>query len=169
MARDSWTPATAVLVGLLALTGSVAPARAAEVHTGAAAACRSALPAFDGDIRTRPLAMQNEGDAPAFVSCSNSNGASSTAYYITVAGIYIQNRNAVATPVSCTLVTERLGGTNVYLTRTQTFSAGSSAFVLWNMSDNGGNHLSAFVNFSCSLAPGIGVSRIGFMFPGPSN
>lgn len=166
MRRECMAGTAAAAMAALSLA---APVPAAEVQTGAAAACRSALPAFDGAIRTRPLAVQNEGAAPAFVSCSNSNGASSTAYHVTVAGVYVKNQNAAATAVACTLVTERLGEPNVYLTKTQTFAPGASGFIIWSTADNGGSHLSAFVNFSCSLAPGIGVSRIGFMFPGPSS
>ncbi len=32
--------------------------------------CQAALPAFEGAIRKRPLAVQNEGTTNAFVTCS---------------------------------------------------------------------------------------------------
>ena len=32
--------------------------------------CQPALPAFDGNIRKRPLAMMNEGTSNAFVTCA---------------------------------------------------------------------------------------------------
>ncbi len=38
--------------------------------THGTASCQAALPVFDGNIRKRPKAVVNEGDSPAFVTCT---------------------------------------------------------------------------------------------------
>lgn len=63
--------ATSLATAVLALS-ALAPATATDRFTVANAPgrCQAALPAFEGQIRKRPLAVQNEGTAPAFVTCS---------------------------------------------------------------------------------------------------
>jgi hypothetical protein len=41
-----------------------------KLMVNASGACQSALPVFDGNIRKRPKGVVNEGDAPAFVTCT---------------------------------------------------------------------------------------------------
>src|SRR5690554_342572 len=66
--------APALAVALLA-AGALAPqpAAALRVVAQATAICQGALPAFETQIRKRPLALQNEGEANAFVTCSFNN------------------------------------------------------------------------------------------------
>ncbi|HST45355.1 MAG TPA: hypothetical protein VLK29_09045, partial [Luteimonas sp.] len=62
---------TLVACTTLLLAASVAQtARAEEYRQNATGLCQAALPAYDGLIRKRPVAIRNEGDAAAFVSCS---------------------------------------------------------------------------------------------------
>lgn len=65
--------ASSLLGGLLA--ASLVPAAHAavenlQIQSNASGLCQGALPAFEGNLRQRPLGVSNEGDSPAFVTCS---------------------------------------------------------------------------------------------------
>ena len=155
----------AAIAALLALATS-GRADAIEIQTGAAGACKSALPAFDGNIRTRPLAVQNEGTAAAFVSCSNSNRTADNSFRNTIVGIWVQNNNATVVNVSCTFVDGILGSAEFH-PKTQLFGANSGAFIAWQAPE--GDPYTPFANFSCNLPPGVGISRIAYVYPGPAS
>lgn len=151
---------------LLALAATT-PAQAVEVQMGATTACKSALPAFDGNMRTRPLAMQNEGTVNAFVSCAHANVANNFDNEIDVAAVFLANNTTAPVSISCTLITDRLGAPNTYIPKTVTLGANARTNLIWTgQDDNNGDPLSNFVNFSCSLPPGTGISRITFVYPG---
>ena len=84
--------APALAVALLA-AGALAPqpAAALRVVAQATAICQGALPAFETQIRKRPLALQNEGEANAFVTCSfNNPGQNSGGTRISGVTIHLQ-------------------------------------------------------------------------------
>ena len=93
---------TPLALGLLALA---AEADAVDVtrqeYPNAGAFCQGALPAFAGTLRTRPLAVVNEGSEPAFLTCSLSGGVDSR--FLEVEAVVI-NGGAATQTVSCTLV-----------------------------------------------------------------
>ncbi|MEO6138716.1 MAG: hypothetical protein ABIP11_08660, partial [Luteimonas sp.] len=71
----------------------------------ATGACQSALPVFDGQIRKRPLAVQNEGTSAAFVSCSFMDTDRSV-NGVTDVFLYADNNTSSSVTVNCTLVTD---------------------------------------------------------------
>lgn len=151
----------ALLTGLLAANGMV---QAQEFQNRgltqyATGACQSALPVFDGQIRKRPLAVQNEGTASAFITCSFLGEESSLptggAQAIT---LYANNQTANNINLACTLVAGQVGSP-VFLPKTITMPPNSSfnGFV-WTAADNGGQSLGVIGNVSCSLPVMTGLS-----------
>lgn len=143
------------------------PASALRVTAQATAVCQGALPAFETLIRKRPLAVQNEGDANAFVTCSLVNpGASSGISRISGATIYLQNLASGTRTVSCTAVNSSAGpapGAPLYLTRTVTVprdDEGSTA-LQFSAADFPGSPVllpGDTLSVSCTLPPGTGIT-----------
>lgn len=162
----------ALLTTALGLAFAAGDAQAVTpVHSfiqNATGACQSALPAFDGQIRKRPLAIQNEGNASAFVSCSLMGTTRSVAGIFTIQ-VLADNNTASSVTLTCTLVTGLSKfGTQQFLPKTITMPANSGGLtnVLgWNRLDNGGMFFNNFtVNVSCNLPVGTGLSRISVFF-----
>lgn len=159
-----------VLVGALAaglaMTGGQAAASTLtrSFVQNATGFCQPALPAFEGQIRKRPLAIQNEGTAAAFVSCSFM-GTDAAADGITEILLYADNRTAADIELTCTLVTGASGVSPTYYPKTITLPALSTANGFrWSEEDNGGNPFSHFSNnVSCNLPVGTGLS-ISFIY-----
>jgi hypothetical protein len=65
--------------------------------------CQAALPSYEGQIRKRPLAIQNEGTAAAFITCSPSS-----LQYVPMQdfghGVFLANNSAASVTVNCTAV-----------------------------------------------------------------
>lgn len=101
--KHAVTTTTAILGAALAM-GAPGIASAEITRQNAAGMCQGALPAFDTQIRKRPLAIRNEGTQPAFVSCSlpATNGQMHSSVEIIFA-----NSNAAPASVNCTVVTGR--------------------------------------------------------------
>lgn len=138
----------------LALAAMSSTTLAAEKQTPAAGACKSALPVFDGNIRTRPLAVQNEGTSSAFVTCAQQGDFEELPTYIAIS---LMNSNATSVTVNCTMVSGSVSP--IYHTSSTVVSAGTSnyfvEFVPSGTMFNSPNHA-----FSCNLPPGVGISRI---------
>lgn len=156
---------TGLALILVAAAAAGRPAAAASIlkittQTGTAS-CAPALPTYEGVIRKRPLAIQNEGTTGAFVSCSltttlvyASAGSSETAY------LGLTNSSAASASVTCTLVDVGFSGsTPAYKTRSVTVPANGFREIQWSAAnDNGGVPFRTSPNISCSLAPGIGIT-----------
>ena len=77
-----------------------------------AMACQAALPVFDGQIRKRPLAIQNEGTSNAFITCAlrgrfgGTSATTGTSAFVTVGLI---NNTGSSRTATCTLVDGRNG------------------------------------------------------------
>ena len=144
------------------LCGALAPATHAgkgsvyfDMITTGSGTCQAALPAFEGLIRKRPLAIQNEGTAPAFVSCATHQlfNLIDPDY-----GIAVQLVNFGSSDVDVTCTAISLGKTNTYLPRTVTVPAGGEYYVSYNLNDD-----EYFVGpFNCNLPPGTGI---GLVYP----
>lgn len=166
----SRTPPLLLAGCTLALACAMSPAQAVTQSRSfvqnATGACQSALPVFDGNIRKRPLTVQNEGTAPAFVSCSLMSTDRGVGGVASAESVYLYADNNTASPVdvSCTLVDGASGVTNVYLPKTLNLPANSKTnLFLWQASDNGGNNFSYTVNLNCLLPVGTGLS-IAFVY-----
>lgn len=145
-----------VLLGLAASCATAAPhaVSAAYVQQSqvmlSADNCQPALPAFDGNIRKRPLGMQNEGAATAFVTCAfkglrfdpRTTGND-------LVGIVLSAQGSQSVTVTCTLVTG-VGEPN-YSTQTRTVYPGVGNLLVWE------SGALDFAAMSCSLPPQAGI------------
>ncbi|MEP6634230.1 MAG: hypothetical protein ABJA62_08460 [Luteimonas sp.] len=148
-------------LGLAFVTSDVqAATRHHSFVQNATGACQSALPVFDGQIRKRPLAIQNEGTASAFISCSLL-GTDRSFAGITQIEVFANNNTASVVHLSCTLITGLSKfGTQQFLPKTIVMPVGGGLNIFqWSLPDNGGNPFNNFtVNVSCDLPVGIGLS-----------
>jgi len=152
-------------MGLAAMAISALPSPEAHAIESANATsfCQGALPAFDTEIRKRPLAVRNEGTADAFVSCSiPTNYAGPN----TSVSVYLVNRSAGTATVDCTfvdgIVTEIGGpGFPVYYPQSIALLAGAAEPLVWEASEFELTAFSTIANVSCALPPGTEIALIG--------
>lgn len=158
-------PALLTAAVLAAMAGPQ-PAIAARVVAQAAGICQGALPAHEALLRKRPLAVQNQGRANAFVTCAFSNpGNNSGGSRVSGMTIYLQNVSAVRT-VSCTAVNAGVGasaGDALYATKSVEVprDANRSTALEFLPGDfPGGAFLfpGDAVSVSCNLPPGSGIT-----------
>lgn len=143
------------LAALVLAATCVAPAMAQDFQSPAATACRGALPVYEGNLRARPLALQNEGSASAFVTCGQQTEP--VRAYGRSAVRLVNNTDAPIT-ISCTLIDGYEGGTTPrYLTTTSTLAPRTSG---WVIDTPAGGFSTAHIAYSCVLPPGAGVARI---------
>lgn len=154
------TAALACALGLASVASTVdaATIERQEVRMSADV-CQPALPAFDGQIRKRPLAMQNEGTANAFVTCAFGGAFNGVPSQKTVTVGFTNNTSAAIT-VSCTLADAQAGVINAeYFPKSISVPPNTApvALLLWSaVADNGGVRFT-YPAVSCLLPPGIGV------------
>ena len=91
----------------------------------ATGACQAALPYYEGTIRKRPLAIQNEGDASAFVNCSLV-GTERGSGGLQEAQIVVTNMSDAPLEVSCTLIGEVTEASMAFLPKTVSVPANQS-------------------------------------------
>lgn len=126
-------------------------------YANATSYCQTALPVFDGQVRKRPLAVQNEGNAAAFVTCSftaQSTGLDSVA-------LFASNEGATTATLSCTGVTGVQDSGSQYVSKTVTIAAAAATGLLWVAEDFGSAQVipgGGYFSVSCSLPPGIGLN-----------
>lgn len=146
---------------LLASSGSAsAEVRLRSFVQNTTGACQPALPVFDGQIRKRPLAVQNEGTAAAFISCSFM-GTDLAAAGILGVLLLSDNSNTAAVTLTCTLVTGASGGVTGqrFLPQTITMPASSRLNRFrWFAADFGLGNLDNVTSASCNLPVGTGLS-----------
>ena len=135
---------------------TVPMARAAEYQTMAAGACKSALPAFDSNIRSRPLAVQNEGDSVVFVTCAQQGNLDAKP---TQLAINIVNNSEAVAVVNCTLVSGSLSP--IYYVVSVTSLPGYDALAVVRPTAPATTFTSSNASWSCALPPGTGISRVG--------
>ena len=141
-----------------------APAGAATIERTeimmAVSACQSALPVFYGVIRKRPLAVQNEGSAGAFITCGL-EGVFYAAPHNSYVGIGLLNNGSATVTVNCTLVDGGSGFSNPeYLPDSATISPGAMQTISWYPEGEG----FIYPAISCSLPPGTGITYVSRRF-----
>lgn len=154
--------------GIAALTLAVASTYSAqsiaalEIKGSASnptARCQGALPVFETAIRKRPLAIENEGTAATFVTCSFEASTYDSTSGILMLDTYFSNKSATDANVTCTAVTGYNGGTNEYVSLTTAVPANSTgANPFWLDEDFEGFMPDGLVSISCNLPPGVGVN-----------
>lgn len=156
-----------LLPGVFAAVATLATGAAdsAAVHvfaqTNATGVCQPALPAYEGSIRKRPLAMQNEGGALAYVTCSPTSMYDQP-YATFGARARLINRSAVQVTVQCTgvLGTDLSSTAPKYFTSSTPISPNSSNVVAWGGSQTPGFDSKLPFSFSCGLPPGVGIGIV---------
>lgn len=168
MDRSTRFHALSVALGVAALAAT-SPSSAATVERAPSATgvahCQAALPAYEGQIRKRPLAIQNEGTASAFITCALPTEG--TAFGGTKR-VFIYLVSAASTPqtVSCTLV-NGLTNSPQYVAKSilvPVNPSGNGTLLDFLPADNGGSNFGRWVQVSCDIPPGVGIGHIGKFF-----
>ena len=154
-----YAPLALLLPLCLAATGD-ADAIIRQDIQNATGNCQAALPAFDGLIRKRPLAIGNEGTAPAFVTCSLI-GDYIAADDTTLLQAVVRNRSAVERTIQCTMVAGLeydAAPATLYVPKSAVLAPGSEGLFTWTTADNDDAPISGPVNLSCMLPPGTVIN-----------
>ncbi len=131
----------------------------------AAARCNGALPSFEGNLRKRPLAVNNEGTSTAFVTCAfeidDEQAINGADYY----GAYFINKGTAAANVTCTGVsgieTGAGGATVVYKSKSVLVPPNGTAqapLFFDSLTDYGGLAIYPLTAISCQIPPGVGIN-----------
>lgn len=122
--------------------------------------CQAALPAFDGNIRKRPMAMQNEGASAAFITCAF-KGLPWDPRTVgnDVLGVALSTQTAQTVSVTCTLANGTRAADAGYVTKTKTVYPGIANLLLWTPPEFGFSYGTGldFAAMSCSLPPGASI------------
>jgi len=160
-----WSVLAAGAVAVMAAL-SPQPGHAFRVTAQAVAVCQGALPSFEGAIRKRPLAIQNEGSSNAFVTCAlNNTGYNAGTTFISTVLIYAQNLNSSSRSITCTAVNSSATTSpdSLYVTRTVSVSPSdtNSTLIEFAAADFPGSPAALpgdTVSVSCNLVPGTGIT-----------
>lgn len=160
---------TALAAGLIVASAVLAPDMTAaadrQIASQAVNYCQSALPVFDGNIRKRPLAVQNEGTGTAFVTCSYPSGEGrgiGGSVTTQVWQYFINNADGDLT-VNCTGVSGVTLENAQFIVKSNVVPAGASSVLVWSAEDFAGapavfpSH--SVFSISCSLPPGAGLRQ----------
>jgi hypothetical protein len=151
---------------VLAIGASVTPSDAQAVEqtrstfTNPTGICQAALPNFEGVIRKRPLAVQNEGTTDSFITCSyTAQGGPGMTRVIAE----FTNTNDGVRFMSCTGVSGYTGFAQTeYLVKSVLMEPGAMNSLVWDAADFEGaptSFPSVTFSISCNLLPGIGINR----------
>lgn len=151
--------ALAATVALLVAGGlSTASAQSNYVYldqqSSGAGVCAPALPAFEGLVRKRPRAIQNEGSGTAFITCAPPQFSEAADPGLGPSVVLINQGSSTAT-VACTGVSELDEGALLYLPISTTVPAGGSREIQWE-----GEQIGLFTSFSCAIPTGVGIGNI---------
>jgi hypothetical protein len=148
---------------VIAVVATVAPLSADAARTyrqdavPAVDGCQPALPTFDGNIRKRPLAMQNEGSTGAFITCGARGAYGLGAPSIRVVALGLINLGPSAVTMRCTLVDD-YSGEAIYLPATVTVPAGERSSLGWGSYNAPATYGAPAI--SCHLPPGTGITSV---------
>lgn len=154
-------PVIATTVALFAAVLGVAAsgdASAEITRQNATGICQGALPAFDTQIRKRPLAVRNEGSQTAFVSCSLAGTDGEVHRSVE---LVFTNATAAEAQINCTIVSGRtVGPAPQYYPQSVSVPAGTVRGILhtFNRSVDPAN----MINASCQLPPGTSLDYIRY-------
>ncbi|MGY1458780.1 hypothetical protein ACW5F0_09050 [Luteimonas sp. A534] len=125
--------------------------------TGAAGNCQAALPAYEGVIRKRPLALANEGDTAAFVTCALTT--EEVSLNVQSFRTDVRNLSNVPVTISCTAVIGEDAGSADYVVKSINLAPLASGTLSWTGLDAGGLVLADSVALSCNLPPLTALNR----------
>lgn len=125
--------------------------------------CQGALPNYEGAIRKRPLALQNEGSTSVFVTCAFLSDQTNLA--VNDFGLYARTTTGIATTLNCTAVVGYDTGTVEYSAKsTELPASGEQESIFWDNADfpESGISPSLPVTISCALPAGAGLNNTYF-------
>lgn len=147
-------PLCAIAVAVSTHSG---PARATH-WSNAVEVCQGALHVFEDSLRKRPLAIANEGVAPAFVSCSLATPLLPTQDALAV-DVLFNNTTPATVQFSCTLVDGVIFFSPNYLPQAITITAGALFTAHWDTDNNGGDTYD-LPSLNCALPPGVEINTL---------
>ncbi len=129
--------------------------------------CQAALPAFEGLIRKRPLAVQNEGQATAFITCSYPSGEGRFSGSVTTrVWQYFLNNSEADITINCTGVSGQSSFTDTpqFIIKSLVVPPGSiTSEISWFASDFAGAPAvfpgQGQFSTSCAIPPGGGLRQ----------
>ncbi len=153
----------AALFGTVLSGDALSATQPRQITTHPTGICQSALPVFDGNIRKRPLAVQNEGSGDAFITCSYPSGEGRFAGGSPTTRVwqYMVNISANPVTVTCTGVAGSPASSFQVVKSVVVPANSSTAEISWFAADFPGAPTTfpgngAF-SASCLLPPGAGV------------
>ncbi len=153
---------TLTLACLLAAPEANAVNLARKLMVNASGACQSALPVFDVNIRKRPKAVVNEGDSPAFVTCTyyaQGNGVDDNNNPTKVT-IHVSTNILQQTSLSCTGVNgSELDNFPTAVKTVNLNNPVNTVPMTWTPQDFGsfGTFPSPYFAVSCELKPDVAI------------
>lgn len=171
--------ASSLLGGLLA-TAMIPAADAAvenlQLQSSAAGLCQGALPVMDTALRKRPLAVVNEGDSPAFVTCAfttlmdqGGGGGVAQENVVRYFGMFLSSYVAEPQTVSCTGVIGYEGSPTIQYVSLEVDVSSETPdsnylYFYPEDADPAQEHFHQLVSMSCRLPPGTGINDtyVGF-------
>jgi len=152
------TTVAALLMGTA--TTAIAEVVPRDFFVNASGACNGALPTYEGALRKRPLAVRNEGDTSAFVSCSIPGSQTDGGY--SVVGAYFTNNGDAEAVINCTFVDGSVISPTQYYPGSLALPPGQTYFIRWDMEELGvGEGFTNWPNLSCNLPPQTEISVVG--------
>jgi hypothetical protein len=142
------------------------PAVSQTIHANAsqpAARCQGALPNFEVGLRKRPLAVQNVGTTPMFVTCGfEFDAGAAIDNSALLVDTYFTNTSDVPATVTCTAVAGYEGGVTENVNLSIEIPAGGGLddgnLYVFDTDFEGGGMASGLVAFSCRLPGGVGIN-----------
>lgn len=147
-----------LLAGLAAASAAHALDRPILAQANGSGACQAALPNYEGQIRKRPLALQNEGTLAAFVTCSPLS-LMGNPLHTSGHGLTLVNMTNGELQVSCTGVNGPVFGAT-YMPKTVVVPANGTAALNWLEADGVSELNMHAISMSCSIPPGIGIHDV---------
>ena len=150
------------LTAAIAAALATIPAADATIRTSAGQAtnyCQTALPVFDGNVRKRPVSVQNEGTSNAFVTCSWGMDYVDADNSAGVLGAAIYFHSADPGSVTCTGVAG-WNGIQASAVKTLTLTGGgqTATGMVFTADDFPNGELSSgLFSVSCNLPSGVGI------------
>lgn len=125
--------------------------------TGPVGNCQAALPAYEGQTRKRPLAVINESDSTAYVTCAFTTEEISIA--VQSFSTRVSNLSDIPATVNCTgVIGDELEDAD-YIVKSITLAPGADGTLSWGVADNGGLLFAKSVAISCALPSFTGLNR----------
>ncbi|MEO6366127.1 MAG: hypothetical protein ABIO38_08800 [Luteimonas sp.] len=148
------TTATLATAMLACIGNAQAANETNELSSNGVSHCQGALPSFEGAFRKRPLAIDNEGSAPAFLTCAfELRGVGALGHAV---DIYFGNNTATAKTINCTGV-QGFNGDSQAVARSIILPPNGQNSMTWVDSDFTAG-IGGMLAVSCQLPPGTGVN-----------